>query len=647
MKNLQLAKNIKIEILRLLAQQEEKLFNKIDPLTFFDSILNLRALGSTDTRFTNARQDLEKHYVINSDWTLEEIFLDKYDFTNSDENFFKLLNLVVSPTVNDTEEEVKFFYYTLNPILNNHSLEYRLRNINEYGISIFELDTLDVDNRFKDVVDNTTPIFVNKEKDNDIVEKLNKKYSTYILLNPTDWDDYNSKNQFELSVQYQGQHINLGLLKIISNDSKSTTVSLPDELIKLGQEYCSLGEGIDYYNKIKSFFGNHYLTILKAFNDVAFFPQISENFENAYDFKKSLIRFDGQEQLMRQARYIVDNYDLSNLYSFEYIYKPSYSDNIDPIKIPFNFDDNRDLPNRVYALIGENGVGKTQLVSKLPIDLANQVLDNFSPKIPLFSKVIAVSYSIFDNFEIPESSSKINYLYCGLRNKKNNEEYTLNKTDLKNRFFKSIKRVQDNKRFDNWCEIVENFFSKHTIDDWKTLDELEDQYVLNISKFNNSLDKFSSGQSIFVFILTEILANIRYDSLIIFDEPETHLHPNAISQLINSIHLLVKKFKSYCIIATHSPIIVQGIFSKNVYVVRNENDVLSAKHPSIETFGENLSKITDDIFGARDTTSQFQNQLQLLVNKGYSYDHIINLIKTDNIPLSLNLTVLLNSMVKN
>lgn len=625
MKNLQLAKNIKLEILRLLAQQEEKLFKKIEPLEFFDSILNLRALPSTDNGFKDARRDFEKHYVINSDWTLEEILLDRYDFINSDENFFKLLNLVVSPTVNNTEEEVKFFYYTLNPILNNHSLEYRLKSINEHGISIFELDSLDSENQFRDIVDNHTPIFVNKDKDVNIIEKLNEKHPTYILLNPTTWDDYSSKNQFSLSVQYKGKHTTLGLLKIISIDSKSTTLSLPYQFTKLGKEYCSLGEKIDYYKNIKNFFGNHYLTILKAFNDVAFFPQISESFENSSDFKNSLIRFDGQEQLMRQARYIVDNYDLSNLYSFEYLYKPSYSNDIDALKIPFNFNDNSILPDRIYALIGENGVGKTQLVSKLPIDLANHVLDTFTPRIPLFSKVIAVSYSVFDDFKIPESSSKINYVYCGLRQERNDEKYTLTKGDLKERFFNSIKKVQKSKRFDSWYEIVENFFPNNIVDQWKIWNESESEYELSVTEFSNSLNKFSSGQSIFVFILTEILANIRYDSLIIFDEPETHLHPNAISQLINSIHLLVRKFQSYCIIATHSPIIVQGILSKNVYVIRNENNVLSAKHPSIETFGENLTKITDDIFGARDTTSQFKNELQILINKGYSYNEIRSL----------------------
>lgn len=147
MKNLELPKNVKLEILRLLSQQEGKLFNKIDPVSFFDLLLDLRARRSTDARFTDAKGDLQQHYVNNNDWTLEEILLDKYNFINSDENFFKLLDLVISPTVNSTEEEVKFFYYSLNPILNSYSLEYRLKNINDDGISIFEIDALDSENR--------------------------------------------------------------------------------------------------------------------------------------------------------------------------------------------------------------------------------------------------------------------------------------------------------------------------------------------------------------------------------------------------------------------------------------------------------------------------------------------------------------------
>lgn len=644
MNSLQLPKNIKLEILKILSKQEERLFKKIDAVSFFDLILNLRTLPSTDARFQDAKRDLHQHYINNDDWTLEEILLDRFDFINSDANFLKLLNIIISPTVNETEDEIKYFYHTLNPILNNYSIEYRLKRTNEIGLSVFELDVLDSHNRFKDVIDNQIPFFVNKNYKVNFVNSLREYYDKYFVLTPTTWDDFGNKNQFNLSCQFNGKYLFIGSLRIISKSSKSTTISISDEFKMLGNDYCSLGDNIDYYHIIKNLFGDQYLSVLKALNDVAFFPQICEEFEDINDFKNSLIRYDAQEQLMRQARYIVDNYDMSNLYSFEYFYKPNYSEDIDFLRIPFYFNNRSIIPNRIYTLIGENGVGKTQLISRLPIDIANSNVNVFLPKIPLFSKIIAVSYSIFDEFTIPESSSKINYVYCGLRQKNNGEYHTLNKNELNERFFKSIVKVQSSKRFENWCEINEKFFSENLVEQWKTWDTSIFEYKLNLVEFNNSLKTFSSGQAIFIYILTEILANIRYDSLIIFDEPETHLHPNAISQLINSIHLLVKKFQSYCIIATHSPIIVQGILSKNVYVVRNENNILSAKHPSIETFGENLTKITDDIFGARDTTSQFKTELELLIKQGYSFEQIINLLQSNDVPLSLNLTVLLKNM---
>ncbi|MDC5417195.1 AAA family ATPase [Acinetobacter baumannii] len=638
MLNLQLPKNIKLEILKILAKQEGKLFRKIDEVSFFDLILDLRSLPSTDSRYSDARGDLNQHYVNNSDWELEYILIDRFNFINSDENFFKLLNLVISPIVNDSEDEIKFFYHTLNPILNNSSIEYRLRNINDAGLSIFEIDTLDNNNKFKDIVDNKIPFIVNNNSN---------KYNNFFVLSPTTWDDYGKKNEFVLFYYSNNQSLLIGKLKIISKKSKSTTKEIINNFFMLDSEYCSLGQSFSFYENLKHIFKQKYLSVLKALNDIAFFPQICEDFEDNTDFKNSIIRYDEQEQLLRQAKYRIDNYDLRNLYSFEYFFKPNYIEDSEGLRVSFNFDDNSIIPNRIYALIGKNGVGKTQLVSKLPVDIAKSNTDLFSPKIPIFSKVIAVSYSVFDKFIIPENSSKINYVYCGLRQKNNQKESILSESELNNRFFSSIQKVQRSKRFQSWCEICESFFSKDFVGSWIEWDKEVFEDRLNIVEFNKALKTFSSGQAIFIYILTEILANIRYDSLIIFDEPETHLHPNAISQLINSIHLLVKKFQSFCIIATHSPIIVQGILSKNVYVIRNENNVLSAKHPAIETFGENLTKITEDIFGARETPSQFKKELELLINEGYSFDQIIEILQSKDVPLSLNLTVLLKSMVAN
>ncbi|KOA04749.1 hypothetical protein, partial [Acinetobacter baumannii] len=67
MLNLQLPKNIKLEILKILAKQEGKLFQKIDEVSFFDLILDLRSLPSTDSRYranSNMRCDSLKSLMI-------------------------------------------------------------------------------------------------------------------------------------------------------------------------------------------------------------------------------------------------------------------------------------------------------------------------------------------------------------------------------------------------------------------------------------------------------------------------------------------------------------------------------------------------------------------------------------------------------
>ena len=51
------------------------------------------------------------------------------------------------------------------------------------------------------------------------------------------------------------------------------------------------------------------------------------------------------------------------------------------------------------------------------------------------------------------------------------------------------------------------------------------------------------------------------------------------------------------LVATHSPVIAQEIFARNVYVVRDSVGCKSIVHPSVETYGANLSEITSEVFG--------------------------------------------------
>lgn len=196
---------------------------------------------------------------------------------------------------------------------------------------------------------------------------------------------------------------------------------------------------------------------------------------------------------------------------------------------------------------------------------------------------------------------------------------------------------------DQWKSILENFLDEEIINEFIKLNEFG-QLSVDLDGFGKIRKVLSSGQSIILFIISEIIANIRYDSLILYDEPETHLHPNAISQLINTIYNLVNEFQSYCIIATHSPLIVQELLSKNIFVVEKDGKIASVRKIGKETFGENLTVLTEEIFGNRTIPKQYESILRNLVRLGLTFDEIKSKLESDNLPLSLNTILYLKSL---
>lgn len=636
------SKKTKLDIIKILISEENRLFKNIEAIDFFDEILDLRLLPTTDPRpeYNDAFKDLQQHYINNPDWSLKYIFLEHppFKFLDSDDIFTKLLNLIISPKVNSNEDDIKFFYHSINPILKLDKLEYKIQSYDS-NLPIYKIAKLDEHDALKNIPNNKITFYISNASNLSM-----PKESEYFILTPTtNWNDYGLKNGFTLYFYNNDIKQRIGELKIINTYEKSSIEILKKAFSQLPDEFCSLAEDMSFYREIRAIFKNGYLSILKALNDVAFFPILEEKFDTLSSFQSSLIRYDEQEQLLRQAKFLIDNYDLDNLYKFNYTYQSEENE----VSAKFSFSENTSL-ERVYAIIGKNGVGKTRLISKLPIDIAKKEADFFSPKIPLFSKVIAVSYSAFDKFEIPDREAHFNYVYCGLRQKNaENKITTLSETELNDRFKLSIIEIQKRDRLREWEKICEKFFSTKEIELWLEKGPYSIDNIFKINAFEKSLKQFSSGQKIFIYIMTEILANIRLNSLIIFDEPETHLHPNGISQLINSIHMLAKKFRSFCIIATHSPIVIQGLLSKKVYILRNEDEVMSLSHPTIETFGENLTVLTEEIFGTRDVPSYFKEEIQNLIQKRYSYEEIINtLTSNEDTPLSLNVSILLKSLLK-
>ena len=211
------------------------------------------------------------------------------------------------------------------------------------------------------------------------------------------------------------------------------------------------------------------------------------------------------------------------------------------------------------------------------------------------------------------------------------------------KLIQSCIEIEKAERTKKWLKTISSFLDEEIVEN--LMSENEDKVKkINLTKISDTLKILSSGQNILLNIITEIIKNIRYDSLIIYDEPETHLHPNAISQLTNTLYTLTEEFESFCLIATHSPLVVQEMLAKNIYILEKEQNKLYVRKPNSETFGENLTVITNEIFGNRDVPDYFKIQLKKLVSLGLSYERILKEIQSPNTEVSLNVNLYLKSL---
>jgi ABC-type multidrug transport system ATPase subunit len=640
---MKLTKKIRLDILRVLLSEQD-LFGKpqddINIIKFLDEMFELKSLPSEDDRYSNAYDDAYQHLINNYDWEYEYVLTERFSIIENSNIFINFLNKIIHPNIRNNEDEITRYYLLINPYLEKENLNFSLDSYNENGLSIFEVKEYDRTNVTPStIIENKIPFLINNSPngffDYQSSHETPNTFPSFVLVN-SDWNDYANRSTYYL---YYYTDISdckkIGTVKIIHKEIDKTPNVLNENFTLLNESFCSLGQEYSYYENIKLIFGKTYESILWALKDAAFYPNILEEFENKYYFRNSLIRNDQQEQLLREVKYRLYGFNLKNLYSFQYSFKPKFAD--EAIDVHFDFDANRAVPSRIFALIGKNGTGKTQLITSLPIDISKKNNNAFTPKSPLFSKVIAVSYSAFDSFDIPKNTADFNYTYCGLKDSKG-ELYSTK--GLKLRFHSSWKKIASNNRFDKWLNLLPFFLDRELINELI----IEDDKV-DIKGFNSVSKKLSSGQSILLYIITEIVANIRYASLVIYDEPETHLHPNAISQLINAIYELTNEFQSYCIIATHSPLIIRELLSSNVYIMERDETVLSVRKPISETFGENLTVLTEDIFGNNIVPNQYKKILNRLVASGKSYDKIVSIISSENIPLSLNTRIYLKSII--
>lgn len=328
------------------------------------------------------------------------------------------------------------------------------------------------------------------------------------------------------------------------------------------------------------------------------------------------------------------------------------------IKWNLEFDNASRKFQRSYALVGENGAGKTQLLSNLVNDICKGRSSNLQ-NVPLLAKVLVVCSSYFDHYNEKEFFPKVLMHRSGGQKIQKDVCFLIHdhktKKNLRNAInnILSYKVLSDGKEkkqlFEHYLELIHKHFRKEEVDELFV--PVRNRYLssknrkrakygipaLNIKKLDYLVDTLSTGQFQIFSLITYVCTHIELNSLVVLDEPEVHLHPLYITTFFEALADLLEKFESYAIIATHSPLIVRECVSSNVYkVIRSVNNEMSIGRVPFPTFGEDISTLYSGIYSCDETNSYFYRVVKENVMEGKDYSTIIRELSEHGNKLSMN-----------
>jgi len=415
-------------------------------------------------------------------------------------------------------------------------------------------------------------------------------------LKPDNWDDYGTQSKFFLHFYTEeGQKRRIGNIKIIQK--KSPITNLSEKFSKLNSdEYISLGQDLVFYKTLLRVCGSEVAKrLLENICDIAWQPRLTESFDTLSSFRNSLLRDNNAQKARRFGMTVINEDEVSE--DFTFTYKTTIPGAESITEVHFDFSDIDEVPGRIVGIIGRNATGKTRFLSRLAEDLIKirrtslkteqEREESFIPQRPIFTRLLALSFSAFDQFSRPEAE-QISYIYCGIRNKKG----TLSRKNLSQRYAENLERVRQGGRKHDWLRVIRQTLGENASDIENDITEELDSDLVDEDK----LSRLSSGQAILAHTITALIAWIEPNSIVLFDEPETHLHPNAVASLFSSFNQILDTYESFAVVATHSPVVIQEIPGKRVIMFTREKNNTIANPIGIETFGENISELTRHVF---------------------------------------------------
>lgn len=474
-------------------------------------------------------------------------------------------------------------------------------------------------------------------------------------LQPDNWDDFGYKTLFTLTVfDQQGNKLEIGSIKIgfISQSSGWTEEQIAQQFDVLPDNFFSLGQDADYYqNLINSLHDDMAVDILNALGDVVYNQDRLAMAENEGVFNTSLMRTVNRSTIEQQFRRILRHE--AALTNYDFFYEKAPNERYSGIKVEFQVKPNMKPSSNIHILIGRNGVGKTTLLNNMVNALipgrgeveeigyfatrstwtgANELHEDY------FAGVVSVSFSAFDPFTPPEDQPDANigmrYYYVGLKKRVHHQEQDRwglkDKDNLCSDFTRSLKLCFSlTAKRSRWVNSVLKLESDFNFAEMN-LCTLTDVYDRDPSDSKHQFseiakvlfDRMSSGHAIVLLTITKLVETVEEKTLVLLDEPESHLHPPLLSAFTRALSDLLVNRNGVAIIATHSPVVLQEVPKSCVSILRRTRLISNVDRPESETFAENVGVLTREVFGLEVSKSGFHDLLASSVDEGKSYEEI-------------------------
>jgi hypothetical protein len=291
----------------------------------------------------------------------------------------------------------------------------------------------------------------------------------------------------------------------------------------------------------------------------------------------------------------------------------------------FSFDHSADLPKRIAVLIGKNGVGKSQTLGRIAraaIDGTATLTDGTEDGRPLINRLLAFAPTNEAESVFPTDKRKRPRIWY--------QRYSMNRSrrsrrndylsDLIVQVARSTQMVASKSRWHIFTEAlsaISKFDELHLptysssgtyVPLAKLLHGSEQRVLERFASIDLKKEParvvsgegypLSSGEISFLKFAAQVSLHIENGSLLLLDEPETHLHPNFISRFVSLLDGLLEITGSAAIIATHSAYFVREVFREQVTVLSvDDENLVQAQRPKLRTFGADVGAISYFVFG--------------------------------------------------